>query len=141
MSPTTSTASDDNSGSVEVLRCSRRDRWAQPLAMIFTATHLLLAIVMVGWYYHFVPTFKYRFEDANATLSPWVVAAIQQSDFFVNHWYLYAPFGIVSLVFDYVIMRWIANELGLKHVAIFATFIASILLINLAFGVFVIVFA
>lgn len=121
----------------EVLRQSRRDRWAGRLAAGSTAIHFAAGFLVFAWYYFIVPRIKYNIEQAGGEVSNVAIVAIRQSDFIVNYSYLLLFIGPLLLVIDFRIGRWIAKEMGLRWASAFSICITIILLINIAFGQYI----
>ena len=118
----------------EVLRQARRDRWATSLAVIVTTAHVIAGLFVFGWYYYIVPRWKHDLDSFRIQVSQTGVWLIAQSDFIVNYWYLLVIVGPTALVFDFLVMRWMGKQIGLRWVVLWGVCVATILLTNVACG-------
>ena len=120
--------------SPEVLHQARRDRWATLLAAIVTATHVLAGLFVFGWYYWIVNRWKFDLDSFGIEISQPAIWLITQSDFIVNYWYLLVIVGPTALVCDFLVMRWMGKQIGLRWVVLWGVCVATILLANVAVG-------
>ena len=118
----------------EVLHQVRRDRWATSLAVIVTTVHVLAGLFVIGWYYYIVPRWKYDLDSFGIQISQRAFWLLAQSDFIVNYWYLLVIVGPTALVCDFLVMRWMGKQIGLRWVVLWGVCVATILLANVAVG-------
>jgi len=121
----------------DILRLSRRDRWASTLAVALIVIHALAILSSLRWYYCTAQQWKLEIEGIGIEVSQVVQLLIGQSDMIVNYWYLLVPVAPPFFVVDFMLMRWIARQVGLRRAAICGICIASIFVINMAFGQFI----
>jgi hypothetical protein len=129
-----SLGADEADNSPEILRQSRRDRWAQPLAMIVTLVHFLAGMAVVGWYYFVVPRWKQELEAFGSELTPAGILLIGQSDTLVNYWYLLLFVVPPLLAVDCRLTRWVGRQCGLRWGILWGICITVIFLINIGYG-------
>ena len=121
----------------EVLHQARRDRWATSLAVIVTTVHVLAGLFVFGWYYYIVPRWKYDLDSFGIQISQPAFWLLAQSDFIVNYWYLLVIVGPTALVCDFLVMRWMGKQIGLRLVVLWGVCLAIILLANVVGGYYV----
>ena len=118
----------------DVARRLRRDRWAAPLAVIVTATHVLAGLFVFGWYYYIVPRWKHDLDSFGIQISNAAILLIGQSDLIVNYWYLLVFVGPTALVVDFLLTRWLGKQSGLRWACLWGVCVTMILLSNVAVG-------
>lgn len=109
---------------------ARRDHWASACAVLLTAMHFLTNLSVFGWYYWFAPRWKRAINDVGWDAARSAKLVIQQSDFIVNYWYLLVVFILPALVMDFLLMRWLATQLGPAKTLAVGVAIAALLLLQ-----------
>lgn len=136
-------ANAGNVASLKPLRQSRRDRWATPVAAAITSAHIFAGLFVIGWYYFLVPRRKFELDElafrAVSVISDLAIAVIMQSDVIVNYWYLPAIVGLPVVIADFLVMRWVAKQLGLSKAVLCGIGITMLILLNYVYGNYVIV--
>ena len=125
---------DDAIIASELLRQSRRNRWAFAWAAFLAANHFTALMFVFGWYYWIVPRSKFQIDSMGVYPRDAALLLIQQSDLIVNYWHFLAMIGLLLLISDFVIMEWMSKQLGLTRTLLFAIFVAILILMNVAVG-------
>ena len=126
----------------EPLRQSKRDRWANTLAATLAVAHFFAELFVIAWYYFIVPRRKFEVDHmaflSSAAVSPSAVGVIVQSDLIVNYWYFLVFMGPPFLIADFMMMRWMAKQLGLSTALLCGMGITALILWNYFHGNYVI---
>ncbi len=93
---------------------SFRRRWATTVAVVTIFVHFLVFLVVGGWWYFIVPRVKQELDKPGAVVTSSHVFLIQQSDFFVNYWYLFVVAAPILLACDFLLIRYIGREYRLR---------------------------
>jgi hypothetical protein len=109
---------------------AKRDLLASACAVLLTAMHFLANLSVFVWYYWIAPRWKRAINDLALDASRPAKLVLQQSDFIVNYWYLLVVFVLPALVFDFLLMRWLATRLGLTKTLAVGIAIAALLLLQ-----------
>ncbi len=107
---------------------SFRGRWASTVAAATIVVHFLAFLVVSGWWYLIVPRVKQELDKPGAVVTSSHVFLIQQSDFFVNYWYLFVLAAPILLACDFLLIRFIGKEFRLRAAVASGVIIAMIYL-------------
>lgn len=118
-------------------RQARRIRWCSVLATLICAAHLFTAIILFGWYYWFVPRWKWELAGYGYQLTPQSFFVIGISDVIIVGVLVLFVIAPVTLIIDFVAMRWIARHVGLRRASLVGLSVVLLMLANLAIGHFI----
>ncbi|MEI8020755.1 MAG: hypothetical protein WCH39_21305 [Schlesneria sp.] len=107
---------------------SFRRRWATSVAAATIFVHFLVFLVVGGWWYFIVPRVKQSLDIPGAVVTRSKVFLIQQSDFFVNYWYVFVVAAPILLACDFLLIRYLGKEYHLRAAVASGVIIAMLYL-------------
>ena len=119
---------------------SRRDRLATTLPGYYAFAHFAVIVAIALWYGLYFYHLKSHLAARNANPSALATGVIWHLDLLSNYWYLLLLPLYVALKADVWIMHWIANEIGLREVAVYAAFVTLLLLTYVAVQEYVLLY-
>lgn len=131
--------SDDAGATLETDQ-ARRDRLMEALPLYFTVVHLLTGLAIITGSYYYFPSLKHQLEQTKATSSTLAIDIIARIDMLTNYWYVLVIPLYFTVKANLATMRWIAHEIGLREVTVYAGFVVLVLLTPPTFAQYVLLF-